>query len=55
MGLPRRSARIKPAVDVLGGMNLAAEFSLVVVDGVLVRGLLARSAGFSVDGGFPVA
>jgi hypothetical protein len=30
------AARIMRAVDVLGGLNLAAEFSPVAVDGLLV-------------------
>jgi hypothetical protein len=45
-------------VDVLGGLNLAAEFSLVAVDGLLggsrAWSVLALCAARAVDGGFPI-
>jgi hypothetical protein len=46
----------KRAVDVLGGLNLAADFSLVAVDGLLVRSRLepTRPPGRMSGGrGFP--
>ena len=43
---PPRAAKLKRAVNLLGGLNLAAELSLVAVNGLLARstsrGLLAR-------------
>jgi hypothetical protein len=39
---PPRAAKLKRVVNLLGGLNLAAEFSLVAVNGLLARSTSRR-------------